>query len=103
MGSIQMFSYISDTSAIPERTRKLLDGTKVLVLDALRDNPHPSHFSINQALGFVKSLHSRPIQTYLTGFSHDVNHYELEERLVKDAGISVAPCYDGQKVELDYY
>ncbi|OLL25755.1 putative hydrolase [Neolecta irregularis DAH-3] len=96
------FSYISDTSAVPERTKTLLHGTKVLVLDALRDKPHPSHFSINQALGFVKSLHPPPLQTYLTGFSHDVNHYELEKRLVKDTSINITPCFDGQKVELDY-
>jgi phosphoribosyl 1,2-cyclic phosphodiesterase len=45
---INDFSYISDASFIPEDTRKKLDGTRVLVLDALRERPHPSHFNFDE-------------------------------------------------------
>jgi phosphoribosyl 1,2-cyclic phosphodiesterase len=45
---INYFSYISDASFVPEDTRKKLDGTRVLVLDALRERPHPSHFNFDQ-------------------------------------------------------
>jgi len=52
---INDFSYISDASFIPEETRAKLDGTRILVLDALRERPHPSHFNFEE-VDFVDCL-----------------------------------------------
>lgn len=42
------FSYISDASSVPEDTRRKIQGTRVLVLDALRERPHPSHMNFQE-------------------------------------------------------
>lgn len=47
---IKDFSYISDASRIPEETRDKLHGTRILVLDALREKPHPAHLSFDQVI-----------------------------------------------------
>lgn len=47
---INDFSYISDASFIPPETKSKVDGTRFLVLDALRENPHPSHFNFEAVL-----------------------------------------------------
>jgi phosphoribosyl 1,2-cyclic phosphodiesterase len=45
---IQDFSYIGDASFISEDTKKKVDGTRILVLDALRERPQPSHFNFDE-------------------------------------------------------
>jgi len=97
------FSYISDASAVPEETKKKVDGTRVLVLDALRERPHPSHLNFEQAKLFVRSLVPPPDTTYLIGMSHDTDHYWLADHLKKwskEEGINVLPAYGGLKINL---
>jgi len=43
-------SYISDTNRIPDATKQKIEGTRVLILDALRETPHPSHFSFSEVV-----------------------------------------------------
>ena|SRR5436190_11462689 len=45
---VKGFSYIGDVSCVPEETKKKLDGTRILVLNALRERPHSAHFSFNE-------------------------------------------------------
>jgi phosphoribosyl 1,2-cyclic phosphate phosphodiesterase len=83
-------AYCTDVSAIPERSWPLLEGLEVLVIDALRPGkPHPSHFSLEEALAVVERV--RPRQTYLTHMSHAMDY----EALIRQLPPQVAPAYDG--------
>lgn len=82
-------AYCTDVSSIPDESSPLLEGLDVLILDALRYDPHPTHFSLAQALEVVESL--RPRQTYLTHLSHAFDHAAAEASLPR----GVALAYDG--------
>jgi len=96
-------AYLSDVSAIPEESRRKLYGLDVLILGALRHTEHPTHFSINQALGVVSEL--QPKQAFFTHICHDVLH-ETVDRQFADPGspyytpIDVHLAYDGLTLEL---
>jgi phosphoribosyl 1,2-cyclic phosphate phosphodiesterase len=83
-------AYCTDVSHIPEHSMALLEGLDVLVLDALRPGkPHPSHFSIEQAVEVVEKV--RPRQTYLTHMSHTIDYDAISPTLPPN----VALAYDG--------
>ncbi|MCX7787504.1 MAG: MBL fold metallo-hydrolase [Spirochaetes bacterium] len=92
---IGTFAYITDCSSIPEETFPLLEGLDVLVLGALRKRPHPTHFSIPEALGVVERI--QPRMTYLTHLCHEVDH----ETIKKELPVWVAPSYDGLQLDLE--
>jgi phosphoribosyl 1,2-cyclic phosphate phosphodiesterase len=86
-------AYCTDVNEIPRESWPLLEGLRVLVLDALRFKPHPGHFSINQALEVIERV--KPAQAYLTHMSHDVDH-ESTNRMLPPR---VALAYDGLSFE----
>jgi phosphoribosyl 1,2-cyclic phosphate phosphodiesterase len=96
-------AYLSDVSAIPDESRRKLRGLDVLILGALRHTEHPTHFSINQALGVVSEL--QPKRAFFTHVCHDVLH-EAVDRQFADAGspyyspVEVHLAYDGLTLEL---
>lgn len=89
------FAYVTDCSAIPEPSMALLHGLDVLILDALRHRPHPTHFNIEQALEVIARL--RPRRAYLTHLTHDVLHQRVNAELPP----GVALAYDGLTFEVD--
>jgi len=91
---IGRFAYLTDCSSIPDASWPLLDGLQVLVVDALRLAPHPTHFNLEQALEVSARL--RPERTLLTHLSHDLGHEETSRRL--PAGVALA--YDGLEIEV---
>jgi phosphoribosyl 1,2-cyclic phosphate phosphodiesterase len=86
-------AYCTDVSHIPDESWPLLEGLEVLILDALRHEPHPTHFSLQQALAVVERV--KPRQTYLTHISHGLDHEPTERLLPK----GVALAYDGLTIE----
>ena len=90
---IKDLAYCTDVNHIPENSMKLLQNLDILVLDALRDKPHPAHFNLKQALEIVEIL--KPKQTYFTHLCHDLDHDEVEAMLPK--GVNLA--YDGLTFE----
>lgn len=66
------FAYVTDCSAIPEASVQMLAGLEVLILDALRYRPHPTHFSIPEAIEAAARIGAG--RTILTHLSHDVDH-----------------------------
>ena len=88
------FAYLTDCNEIPASSWPLLDGVRTLVLDALRDRPHSTHFSVPQALEVVARL--GPERAYFTHIAHDLAHHDTCARL--PAGVELA--YDGQVLEI---
>lgn len=85
-------AFCTDVSQIPDESWPLLEGLDVLVLDALRDKPHPTHFSLSEAVDVAYRV--RPKMTYLTHVSHQLDHAETNARLPR--GIELA--YDGLRI-----
>jgi phosphoribosyl 1,2-cyclic phosphate phosphodiesterase len=87
-------AFCTDASRIPEESWPLLEGLETLVLNALRDKPHPTHFNVEQALAVVERV--KPARTYLTHISHALDHAATNARL--PAGVELA--YDGLQIDL---
>jgi phosphoribosyl 1,2-cyclic phosphate phosphodiesterase len=82
-------AYLTDFSRIPPETMAELYELDVLVLDALRDRPHPNHSTVEQSLALVEEL--RPQHAYFTHIAHDLGHTQTNARL--PAGVALA--FDG--------
>ncbi|EPX73704.1 hydrolase [Schizosaccharomyces octosporus yFS286] len=93
-------SYISDCNYIPPKTKYLMDGSRVVVLDALRRIPYPSHFTFEQAHSFASSLTPAPSRVLYTGFNHSEEHSTMEEEFSK-LSVPTEPAFDGQIVEFN--
>jgi len=87
-------AYCTDTNQIPDESWPLLEGLDILILDALRRKPHPSHLSLDEAIAIARRL--RPRRTLFTHMSHDLEHVATNAAL--PATMELA--YDGLKVPL---
>jgi phosphoribosyl 1,2-cyclic phosphate phosphodiesterase len=83
------FAYLTDCNAIPDESWPLLEGLDTVVLDALRHRPHPTHFSLPEAVATARQLGAR--QTWFTHMCHDLPHADTCAGL--PAGMALA--YDG--------
>ena len=83
------FAYLTDCSAIPDDSWPLVAGVDTLVIDALRDKKHSTHFTVAEALDAIARI--APRRAYLTHMAHDLGHAETSARL--PAGVELA--YDG--------
>jgi len=92
---IGSFAYMTDCSAIPESSWPLLSGVRTIILDALRERPHPTHLSLEQALAIARRL--EPERTLFTHMCHDLPHAATCARL--PPGVQLA--YDGLTFEID--
>jgi phosphoribosyl 1,2-cyclic phosphate phosphodiesterase len=89
------FAYLTDCSAIPEESWPLLENVDTLVIDALRDRPHPTHFTVDEALAAVARV--APRRALFTHMAHDLPHAATCARLPR--GVELA--YDGLILEVD--
>lgn len=83
------FAYLTDCNRLDDAAWPLVEGVETLVIDALRDKPHTTHFTVDQALEVVARL--RPQRAYMTHMSHDLGHAATSARLPR--GVDLA--YDG--------
>jgi phosphoribosyl 1,2-cyclic phosphate phosphodiesterase len=88
-----LVAYLSDCSGVPDAIVDLITSVKVLIIDALRDKPHPTHLSVGQALEVARR--AKPETTYFTHIGHELPQ-SAESRLPK----SVRIAYDGLKLRL---
>ncbi len=88
-------AYLTDMSDIPEVSVGLLQGLDVLILDALRRDPHPSHSHVEKSVALVEKL--RPKRAYFTHMSHDLDHEATEAML--PAHVRLA--YDGMQIRFE--
>ena len=91
-------AYLTDFSRVPAESKPLLAGVDDLVLDALRDIPHPMHQTVQQALDLVAEL--RPRRAWFTHIAHDLPHLETNQRLARLGFPHVQLAYDGLSFEV---
>jgi len=91
---IGRFAYCTDCSTIPEASFDLLTGLDLLVLDALRIRPHPTHFNLEQAVEAARRIGAR--QTYFTHIAHELSHAQTNAGLPDGMALG----YDGQVIDL---
>lgn len=80
-------AYLADVKRIEAPSRALLGDLDLLVLGALRERPHPTHETLDEALAVVAEL--RPRRTLLTHLDHDLRHAVLASRLPPGVEIAV--------------
>ncbi len=89
------FTYITDANRIPDDSLELIRGTKVLVLNALRNTPHHSHFTLDEAIEISQKLGVE--RTYFTHISHLLGkHAPIQETLPKQMWLA----YDGLEINV---
>jgi phosphoribosyl 1,2-cyclic phosphate phosphodiesterase len=89
------FAYLTDCSRLPDQAWPLLDGLDVLVLDALRHRPHPTHFTVAEAMAVVERL--QPRRAYFTHICHDLPH----EATNRSLPASVELAWDGLTLAIE--
>ncbi|MBI4717207.1 MAG: MBL fold metallo-hydrolase [Planctomycetes bacterium] len=91
---IGRFAYCTDCSAIADTSLELLTGLDVLILDALRRTPHPTHFNLEQAVAMAQRIGAG--RTYFTHIAHELAH----EATIRELPPGMALAYDGQRIEV---
>jgi len=92
-------AYLTDFSAVPESSMPLLQNLGDLIVDALRDTPHPMHQTVEQALALIDLL--KPRRAWFTHIAHELPHAETNERLRSLGYPHVQLGYDGLELEVD--
>jgi phosphoribosyl 1,2-cyclic phosphate phosphodiesterase len=89
------FAYLTDCNRLADDAWPLIEGIDTLVLDALRDKPHTTHFTVDEAVDVIGRV--RPRRAFLTHMSHDLSHAATGARL--PAHVELA--YDGLVLDVD--
>ena len=88
-------AYLTDMSDIPPESIPLLQDLDILILDALRRQPHPSHSHLERSLAFVEQL--KPQRAFFTHISHDLEHAAIEDELPPHVRLA----YDGLQLNFE--
>jgi phosphoribosyl 1,2-cyclic phosphate phosphodiesterase len=88
-------AYTPDLNAIPDERLDNLRGLDLWIVDALRIAPHPSHFTLAEALGWIEQL--KPRRAVLTNLHTDLDYRTLVASLPQD----VVPAYDGLRLNFE--
>jgi phosphoribosyl 1,2-cyclic phosphate phosphodiesterase len=87
-------AYTPDVSDIPEASWPLLENLDLWIIDGLRYAPHPSHFSVSDALSWIDRF--KPKRAVITNMHSDLDYEVVRHKLPKD----VLPAYDGMRLDL---
>ncbi|MFN0124904.1 MAG: MBL fold metallo-hydrolase [Blastocatellia bacterium] len=88
------FAFVTDCNLIPWASLDMLRGLDLLILDALRLRPHPTHLHLEQSLAYIENL--KPRRALLTHISHDIGYAAMSEELPD--GVEIA--YDGLAITI---
>jgi phosphoribosyl 1,2-cyclic phosphate phosphodiesterase len=92
---IDDFAYLTDVKTIEKAEMEKLKGLDVLVVNALREEPHNTHFNLQEALDFISLI--QPKKAYLTHISHILGfHDEVQQQLPKNVFLA----YDNLEINL---
>ncbi len=86
--------YANDVVMLPEESLKALEGVEVLIVDAMRYRPHPTHAHLDRALEWVDRL--KPRRAFLTNLHVDMDYAEVD----RTTPSHVTPCHDGLQIDL---
>lgn len=86
-------AYLTDFSRVPDTSRALLQDLDDLIVDALRDVPHPMHQTVEQALALIESI--KPRRAWFTHIAHELPHAATNERLRRLGFNNIQMAYDG--------
>jgi phosphoribosyl 1,2-cyclic phosphate phosphodiesterase len=92
-GGAKLIAYLSDCSGVPKEIARKIEGVQLLIIDALRHRPHPTHLSVEQALEVAERV--RPGRTLFTHICHD-----LAQSAEADLPENAAIAYDGLKLKV---
>ncbi|WP_336489214.1 MBL fold metallo-hydrolase [Methylobacterium nigriterrae] len=88
-------AYAPDVSVMPETSKAQLRGLDLLIIDALRETPHPTHYSVSDALALIEEV--TPRRAVLTNLHTDLDYATLARRLPAH----VVPAHDGLSLTVD--
>jgi phosphoribosyl 1,2-cyclic phosphate phosphodiesterase len=88
-------AYLTDVKTIPKDSYKKLKHLDLLILDALRYKPHPTHLSLPEALAEIEKI--RPRRTVFTHITHDVDYGTANRELPENVELA----YDGMVIDLN--
>jgi phosphoribosyl 1,2-cyclic phosphate phosphodiesterase len=91
---IRNFAYITDASFISTNELSKLEELDVLIINALRKRPHPTHYSLEQAVNIAQLL--KPKKAFFTHMTHDLNHNEINRTLPKNIKLG----FDGLELNI---
>jgi phosphoribosyl 1,2-cyclic phosphate phosphodiesterase len=86
--------YLSDCKSVPDAVKSLIRDVPLLIIDGLRDAPHPTHLTVAEAIAVARELGAG--QTYLTHLTHEKSHAQRLAELPE--GITLA--YDGLRLRV---
>ena len=92
---INDFSYITDANFISEEEKQKIKGSKIIVINALRREPHVSHYTFQQAIDLMNEL--KPEKAYFTHISHQLG---LHDEVSKELPPFIELAYDGLEIEI---
>jgi phosphoribosyl 1,2-cyclic phosphate phosphodiesterase len=87
-------AYSCDIGGLPDGSVAALAGLDVWIVDALREAPHPSHFSLQDALAWIERI--KPKRAILTNLHADLDYEALQAKLPPH----VEPAYDGMQISV---
>ena len=91
-------AYLTDFNSVPESSLALLQDLDDVILDALRDTPHPMHQTVQQALALVEKI--KPKRAWFTHIAHDLGHAATNQRLRNQGHANIQLAYDGLQLEI---
>ena len=86
--------YANDVVMLPEESLPALEGVEVLIVDAMRYRPHPTHAHLDRALEWIDRL--KPRRAFLTNLHVDMDYAEVD----RTTPSHVTPCHDGLQIDL---
>ena len=94
-GGRKLLAYLSDCASVPTEIRETIRGVEVLIIDGLRDRPHPTHLTVSGAVEVAQAVGA--IRTYLTHQTHEKCHVDRS----RDLPPAIEVAYDGMKLEFE--
>jgi len=95
-GGRKLLAYLSDCASVPEPVRATVAGVEVLIIDGLREKPHPTHLNVSGAVEAALAIGAR--RSFLTHQTHEKCHVDRAQGL--PAGMDVT--YDGMKLDFEF-